>query len=206
MRPSYDSRPGAIMVTLTCPACAAEVKPGDLICFTCGANLPRTRSADEDPPAPATIMQEYLKREETTGSIALTVLRIAFPTGNVEVPAGTSLLLGRDPQESLVAAAFSGFENVSRRHATVTVDDHGHATIRDENSTNGTFVNGDRVLPGTAVRLADGDLVRLAADVTGEVLLPRQEADPASLSREPANGHDAVTGHSDAVNGHHEPR
>jgi hypothetical protein len=56
------------------------------------------------------------------------------------------------------------------------------------------------------VRLADGDLVRLAADVTGEVLLPRQEADPGSLSREPANGHDAVTGHSDSVNGHHEPR
>ena len=198
------------MVTLTCPACAAAVKPDDLICFTCGANLPRTQPADEDAPAPATIMQEYLKRDETTGSIALTVLRIAFPTGNVEVPAGTSLLLGRDPQESLVAAAFSGFENVSRRHATVTVDDHGHATIRDENSTNGTFVNGDRVLPGTAVRLADGDLVRLAADVTGEVLLPRQEADPASLSRDPVTGRaaglgDAVNGLRDAANGHRDP-
>jgi pSer/pThr/pTyr-binding forkhead associated (FHA) protein len=174
------------MVTLTCPACAAEVKPGDLICFTCGANLPREepRSSD-DPPAPTTIMQEYLRREDRrTGPIALTVLRIAFPTGNVEVPAGTSLLIGRDPTESLVAAAFSGFENVSRRHATVTVDDAGHATIKDENSTNGTFVNGDRVLPGIAVRLADGDLVRLAADVAGEVLLPRQETDPASLSRD----------------------
>jgi pSer/pThr/pTyr-binding forkhead associated (FHA) protein len=171
------------MVTLTCPACAADVKTGDLICFTCGANLPRTRAADEDPPSPTTVMQEYLKQEKHAGPIALTVLRIAFPTGNVEIPSGTSLLLGRDPQESLVAAAFSGFENVSRRHATVIVDDAGHASIRDEDSTNGTFVNGDRVLPGTAVRLADGDLVRLAADVTGEVLLPRQEADPASLSR-----------------------
>jgi hypothetical protein len=137
------------MVSLTCPTCAAEVKPDDLICFTCGANLPRRRP------------------------------------GNVEVPAGTSLLLGRDPAESLVAAAFSQFENVSRRHATITVDDAGHASIRDEHSTNGTFVNGDRVLPGTAVRLADGDAVRFGADVTGEVLLPRQEPDPASLSREP---------------------
>jgi pSer/pThr/pTyr-binding forkhead associated (FHA) protein len=129
-------------------------------------------------------MQEYMRREETTGSISPTVLRLAFPTGNVEVPAGTSLLLGRDPAESLVAAAFSQFDNVSRRHATVTVDDSGHATIRDEHSTNGTFVNGDRVLPGATVRLADGDAVRLGADVTAEVLLPRQEPDPASLSRE----------------------
>ncbi len=99
------------------------------------------------------------------------------------MPAGTSLLLGRDPAESLVAAAFSQYENVSRRHATVTVDDNGHASIRDEHSTNGTFVNGDRVLPGTAVRLADGDVVRLAADATAEVLLPRQEQDPSELSR-----------------------
>jgi hypothetical protein len=34
------------------------------------------------------------------------------------------------------------------------------------------------------VRLADGDTVRLGADVTGEVLLPRQEPDPSSFSRE----------------------
>lgn len=170
-------------MALTCPVCAAEVKPDDLICFTCGANLPR-REPDDDPPPPATIMQEFLRREEGTGPISATVLRLAFPTGNVEVPAGTSLLLGRDPAESLVAAAFSRFDNVSRRHATVTVDDAGYATIRDEHSTNGTFVNGDRVLPGTAVRLADGDIVRLGADVAGEVLLPRQEPDPASLSRD----------------------
>jgi pSer/pThr/pTyr-binding forkhead associated (FHA) protein len=165
----------------TCPACAAVVRPDDLICFTCGANLPQPRKADDDPPPPTTVMQEYLRRDDRSGSISSAVLRLAFPTGNVEVPAGTSLLLGRDPAESLVAAAFSGFENVSRRHATVTMDDSGHATIRDEHSTNGTFVNGDRVLPGTAVRLADGDLVRLAADVTGEVLLPRQEPDPATF-------------------------
>jgi pSer/pThr/pTyr-binding forkhead associated (FHA) protein len=171
------------MAILTCPTCAATVKPADLICFTCGANLPRPDDWDDDQPASATIMQEYLKREDKSGPISASVLRLTFPTGNVEVPAGTSLLLGRDPGESLVAAAFSRYENVSRRHATVTVDDAGHATIRDEHSTNGTYVNGDRVLPGTAVRLADGDVVRLGADVSADVLLPRQEPDPSSLSR-----------------------
>ena len=170
------------MVSMTCPACAAEVKTDDLICFTCGANLPRRRP-DEDPPAAATVMQEYLRPQQASDSISSAVLRLAFPTGNVDIPAGTSLLLGRDPAESLVAAAFSGFENVSRRHATVTVDDAGRATIRDEHSTNGTFVNGDRVLPGTAVRLVDGDTVRLGGDATAEVLLPRHEFDPTSLTR-----------------------
>jgi pSer/pThr/pTyr-binding forkhead associated (FHA) protein len=171
------------MVSLTCPACAAEVKPDDLICFTCGANLPRRRP-DEDPPTPDTVMQEYVRRDVQSGPISSAVLRLAFSTGNVEVPAGTSLLLGRDPAESLVAAAFAQFDNVSRRHATITVDDSGHATIRDEHSTNGTFVNGDRVLPGTAVRLADGDTVRLGADVTADVMLPRQDDDPGMFSRD----------------------
>jgi pSer/pThr/pTyr-binding forkhead associated (FHA) protein len=167
-----------MMSTLTCPNCAAEVKPDDLICFTCGANLPRTAAREDDYPAPTTVMQEYLTPAERSPSISAAVLRLSFPTGNVEVPAGTTLLLGRDPAESLVAAAFANYENVSRRHATVTMDDGGHASIRDENSTNGTFVNGDRVLPGIVVRLADGDVVRLAADVSADVMLPRQEDDP----------------------------
>lgn len=170
------------MATVTCPNCAAEVRSGDLICFTCGANLPRS-PREEDTPAASTVMQESLRAEHCTGPISSAVLRLSFPTGNVEVPAGTSLLLGRDPSESLVAAAFARYENVSRRHATVSVDDGGHASIRDENSTNGTFVNGDRVLPGISVRLADGDVVRLAADVSADVVLPRQQPDPSSLTR-----------------------
>jgi pSer/pThr/pTyr-binding forkhead associated (FHA) protein len=155
------------MVTRTCPDCATEVGSDDLICFTCGANLPRPESADEVP-APITVAQEALSAEKAR-RISSAVLRISFPAGNVEVPAGTSVLLGRDPAESLVAAAFEQCENVSRRHAMITVDDGGHATIRDENSTNGTFVNNDRLLPGLEVRLVDGDMVRLAADVAGRV-------------------------------------
>jgi pSer/pThr/pTyr-binding forkhead associated (FHA) protein len=158
------------MVTRTCPDCATEVGSADLICFTCGANLPRVWSADE-PPVPITVAQKAVSADKTGRLISSTVLRISFPAGNVEVPAGTSVLLGRDPAESLVAAAFDQCENVSRRHALVTVDDSGRATIRDENSTNGTFVNNDRLLPGTDVRLVDGDTVRLAADVTGKVMI-----------------------------------
>jgi pSer/pThr/pTyr-binding forkhead associated (FHA) protein len=168
---------------LTCPVCGADVQLDDLICFTCGANLPRADGQDEET-TPPTVMQEQLQPlHQRQVQISPVVLRLAFPTGNVDVPAGTSLLLGRDPQESLVAAAFARFENVSRRHATISVDDAGHASVRDEHSTNGTWVNGDRVLPGVDVRLADGDSLRLAADVTAQVSLPTQQADPATFSR-----------------------
>jgi hypothetical protein len=203
------------MATLTCPGCAAAVHIDDLICFTCGANLPRRSPAEEDR-TPPTVMQEYARREGTAvpqapescpkcgrgvpdrslrtcpfcqaalvtpaGPISPVVLRLSFAAGNVEVPAGTSLVLGRDPGESLVAAAFADYENVSRRHATITVSDSGAATIRDEYSTNGTFVNDDRVLPGTDVRIGDGDQVRLGADVTGTVSLPNHGLDAGPFS------------------------
>jgi hypothetical protein len=200
------------MASLSCPDCGVKVQPEDLICFRCGANLPHASNSDDDLLTP-TISQRFIAPGDPAAScprcgtpvsdaadvvctvcgeplptgrrrrISPVVMRITFPTGNVDIPAGTSVLLGRDPAESLVAAAFAQFDNVSRRHATVLVDDSGHASIRDENSTNGTFVNDDRVLPGAEVRLVDGDRVRLAADVTGDVSLPQGEPDPSRLSR-----------------------
>ena len=200
------------MGSLSCPDCGVKVQPEDLICFRCGANLPHASGSDDDLLTP-TISQKFVAVGDPSAAclrcgtpvsdaadvvcsvcgeplptgrrrrISPVVMRITFPTGNVDIPAGTSVLLGRDPAESLVAAAFARFDNVSRRHATVRVDDAGHASIKDENSTNGTYVNEDRVLPGTEVRLVDGDRVRLAADVTGDVSLPQGEPDPSVLSR-----------------------
>jgi hypothetical protein len=201
------------MASLSCPDCGVKVQPEDLICFRCGANLPHSPGTDDDVLTPTISQRFIAPGSEpgsfcpncgadvsdaadvvcsTCGTplptgrrrrISPVVMRITFPTGNVDIPAGTSVMLGRDPAESLVAAAFARFDNVSRRHATVQVDDSGHATIRDEGSTNGTYVNDDRVLPGTEVRLVDGDRVRLAADVTGNVSLPQAEPDPSGLSR-----------------------
>lgn len=238
------------MATLTCPACATPVRHGDLICYTCGANLPRD-ARDADPATPPTVMQEHLRHTgaasaqapsacphcgapiadatllacaacrkpipRPAGPISPVVLRLAFRTGNVEVPAGTTLVLGRDPEQSLVAAAFAEFDNVSRRHATVTVSDDGAPTIRDEHSTNGTFVNGDRVLPGADTPLKDKDTVRLGADVCAEVSLPAHGFDsPPSPPAWRADGApDAGSGaslwpeapaHGSGLNGRPSPR
>jgi pSer/pThr/pTyr-binding forkhead associated (FHA) protein len=161
LRRDDSAAPGA---PATCPACGRPVADRSLLtCPACGGTL-----------------------VQPTGPISPVVLRLAFPTGNVDVPAGTSLVLGRDPGESLVAAAFATFENVSRRHATVTVSDGGEATIRDEHSTNGTFVNGDRVTPGRDVRLSNGDSLRLGADVSADVSLPGQGPGGGAFS---TNGH-----------------
>ena len=89
------------------------------------------------------------------------------------VPSTQELVLGRDPVHSPVASAFSRFDNVSRRHATLGIDNSGQPWIRDERSTNGTFVNDRRLQPGEQTSLRDGDSVRLAADARGQVRVGR---------------------------------
>src|SRR5579872_5950178 len=155
------------MAILTCQNCGIGVQPEDLICFRCGANLPHAPYPDDDIPSP-TVSQQYIRpgdsraicpncgtpvqdpadvvcmqcRQPLPGARrrpSLVVLRISFPTGNVDVPAGTSVILGRDPAQSLVAAAFGQYDNVSRRQATVMSDGGAGETTRDGGPTKGTF-------------------------------------------------------------------
>ena len=100
--------------------------------------------------------------------------------GETDIFSNVPLTIGRLPASSLRLGIND--TRASARHAEITLEKQ-EIVLRDVGSTNGTFVNGDWVLPGISVRLADGDIVRLAADVSAEVVLPRQQPDPASLTR-----------------------
>jgi FHA domain-containing protein len=97
-------------------------------------------------------------------------LLIEFAGGQVTVAAGEQTVLGRCDGESPHAQVFAAYGNVSRLHATIGID-RGGAWIVDEQSTNGTFVNGALIDEQTRHPLADGDQVRLGAAATGRVKL-----------------------------------
>ena len=44
---------------------------------------------------------------------------------------------------------------VSQQHAILTIYDDGRASIKDLNSTNGTFVNGKKIVVETFIRQGD---------------------------------------------------
>lgn len=54
---------------------------------------------------------------------------------------------------------------VSRQHAFLSVDEIGTIYLRDDGSTNGTFVNGKRVTAYRQVSLNDGDRIQLGTSV-----------------------------------------
>lgn len=66
---------------------------------------------------------------------------------------------------------------ISRLHCTIT-DEEDHFMIRDEDSANGTYLNGERLPPVVPYRLKDGDLIELARVERGGVRLRFVAATP----------------------------
>ena len=154
--PAGTPGPAPEPATATCPACGATIPDSaNLVCVDCleplaprpsGASVARTRRAG-------------------------TALRLLFPGKPVDVPQPGLVLLGRDPDQSPVANLFTAHDNVSRKHASVGVEPDGTAWVRDEGSTNGTFVNNKPVLGGHTAPLTHGDQLRFASDVVARVEL-----------------------------------
>ena len=72
---------------------------------------------------------------------------------------GTSL--GRSAESTFQISDIT----VSRDHAVIMTDEMGSVQVRDEGSTNGTFLNGKRIHAHRQVELADGDRVQLGTNI-----------------------------------------
>jgi hypothetical protein len=147
--------PGQAVVPDPAAGTNAPAMPPPGTCWHCGAPVP-------DPAAKRCV--------QCAKPLIQLALMIEFTGGHVKVATGEQTLLGRDVSESPHAQLFADYKNVSRQHATIGVD-RGGAWIRDEESCNGTFVNGAPITELERHPLADGDQVQLGASVTGRVNL-----------------------------------
>src|SRR5882762_428239 len=86
---------------------------------------------------------------------------------------GGSVTLGRADASTI---AFQNDHGLSRRHATFSFDT-GKASVADEGSTNGTFLNGTRISMHRST-LANGDEVRIGNDTAIRVLITDAVAEP----------------------------
>jgi RNA polymerase subunit RPABC4/transcription elongation factor Spt4 len=138
--------------------------------------------ADTDPPAGARCGEcgkevdasaERCPRCYASLARATAAMRIMFDPDQyvITIRRGERVMLGRDPELSPHWEYLKRFPNVSRRHASVSLDTDGRASIRDEYSTNWTLHRSERLVPGRECELRDGDRIRLGADLSGRVRL-----------------------------------
>lgn len=121
--------------------------------------LPRT--------APAAIPQPVMPKTEpavplrnvSQKTIALQIHSGPMAGTSFKKTPGQSAVIGRDPARCDIV--LSQYKNVSGVHCQIRCYED-RITITDMNSTNGTFVNGSRVMPNSPVSVRDGSTVCLA--------------------------------------------
>lgn len=153
-----------------CPNCGAHIPdPRNLVCIECMTELrPNVPQADKPAaPPPTDGVNPYATVHEQGGAR----LVVSFAFGNVELSVGQEMMIGRDATDQQLGR-LDDMRNVSRRHATIGLAPRG-GWVRDENSTNGTFVNGRPVKAGETADLAEGAELRLASDVRATVRFRR---------------------------------
>lgn len=128
----------------------------------------RTPAPPPSPPSPPSPRVPAETVREESGARRPAGLRIELAGGVVEVRPGGSVTLGRDARHD-PRIAFLADEtrlgHLSGRHATVRVDADGTAWVRDEGSTNHTYLDGRELPPGEWTRLRPGDALRLTSSL-----------------------------------------
>ena len=154
----------------TCPYCGAENREGVLFCEECGqpfvgqADVPATSRLDPE-------NHETFKGRMTWGTArfaegASVLIRIRDVAEPLVFEPGAETIIGRlDPSASespdIDFAPYDAAElGVSRRHGMIRRGEDT-LTLVDLGSTNGTFLNGQRLIPHQPRVLRDGDEVRM---------------------------------------------
>src|SRR5579871_6024590 len=91
----------------------------------------------------------------------LTYLIVGDPAAGqyVSLDLGSTWRIGRTPENAVVLPA----DHVSRNHAMIQMTDRGEYFLLDLGSSNGTFLNGNRV--SVPSLLKDGDQIRIGTSV-----------------------------------------
>ena len=99
----------------------------------------------------------------------------------LNIAKGVRLSVGRTKENDL----FINDPSVSKIHASLAVDEHGNLIVADTGSTNGTFVNGQRIAYGKAVFVADNSSVKFGGiDVLFRAEHIRRPSDDLALAVE----------------------
>ena len=171
--PAPDPAATQIAAGQVCPSCGTVNPAGEAFCSNCGVSLLGTPSAAATPspvvaaaPAPAAAEPPAMAPAGLTARLIVEADNQEFDLSGKDV-----ILIGREDAVSNIfpdvdLTPHGGEEGgVSRMHARIFVE-NGQYMLEDENSTNFTFLNRQRLTGKTPTPLHDNDEIKL-----GRVLL-----------------------------------
>ena len=167
--------------TQVCPSCGAVNPAGEAFCSNCGSMLGASAGADASTPAPAVSAAPSpapVAAPAAVSAPAALTARLIVEADNQEfdLSGKDNVLIGREDAVSNIFPDVDLTPNggeeggVSRMHARIFVE-NGQYMLEDENSTNFTFLNRQKLAPKTPTPLHDNDEIKL-----GRVLLRFKES------------------------------
>lgn len=162
-----------------CPNCGQQNRPGVIFCENCGASLIgklplSTRALDtEDSEQPdvgvdtSTLTDVTIQGTATFERGMQLRLEVEGSPDPIRFSPKAETIFGRrDPatgdKPDIDLTPFAGYRmGVSRRHAAIRPGDENSLDLWDLGSSNGTFLNGQRLSAHRPYRLRDGDEIRL---------------------------------------------
>lgn len=144
-----------------CPTCGYPKGPDDVFCQNCGLRL---LSADPVSPAQTSELPEAVTAKEQPRLVIKLVVSVSRATLVLDMERNEWLVGRSDPLRGIfpevdLAPHGGDKSGVSRRHARLLTDSN-RRWISDLNSTNFTFLNGEKLQPGVLYPLKDGDEIR----------------------------------------------
>jgi hypothetical protein len=167
--------------TQVCPSCGAVNPAGEAFCSNCGSMLGASAGVDASTPAPAVSAAPSPAPAAAPAAVSAPAAlnaRLIVEADNQEfdLSGKDNVLIGREDAVSNIFPDVDLTPNggeeggVSRMHARIFVE-NGQYMLEDENSTNFTFLNRQKLAPKTPTPLHDSDEIKL-----GRVLLRFKES------------------------------
>src|SRR6266576_679827 len=170
--PSVAAAPAGSEV---CPSCGALNPAGESFCSNCGAMLGATAAASEAPDVTASPVAAAPVMSSAPSALRARLI-VEADNQEFDLSGKDIVTIGREDAVSNIfpdvdLTPHAGEEGgVSRMHARIFVE-NGQHMLEDENSTNFTFLNRQKLTAKTPMALHDNDEIKL-----GRVLLRFKEA------------------------------
>jgi hypothetical protein len=153
--------PASTAGSVTCPSCGAPNPAGEAFCANCGSSLTA---------APAGVGAPSGVASTPSAGVGHPYLVVEADNTNFDLSGKTEVLIGReDPVSNIYPdvdlTPHRGEEDgVSRLHAKILISGNQYL-LQDENSTNYTFINRQKLQPKAPTPIKDGDEIRLGRAV-----------------------------------------
>ena len=164
----YDELNRETHLMITCPRCSKEFDEAEALCPHCGTYNEHQLSGSQTVKLDRNMLNNML---ESISEIQATLrsddtLILEFGQSRRELSLRSKIILGRD-MSALGGADLVDLEHfvghkagISRRHAEMVCTANGDVIVTDLASSNGTFINGEKLTPLRHYSLQHGDEVK----------------------------------------------